>query len=108
MRHLLAYDFEQNCFINTPMHGSVNAVSLLTQGVITGLSYNGKYLWILTSGKELSKMAWQSGMAAARFDLNRFGLSRSVGLEVVKGKIYFTDGNHPNPIYVFEERTIQT
>lgn len=98
---ILTYDFETNGFSEKPKISHV-------QSAITGLAYDGRFLWVLNANKELIKLVWETGKETGRYDLGAFGISRPVGLEIVDGRIYLTDGDHPNPIYVFEERFTQT
>lgn len=101
-RHLYEYDFATNRVLTLDQNGDSLPPAYSSTRSIIGLTHDGTFVWILTSG-ELHKVDWASRTEVRSHDLAPFAIPRPRGLEVIGDVIYVVDGNPPNRIYEFRE-----
>jgi hypothetical protein len=101
---LYPYDFADNVLTVTKSGDSLPP-AFEASARFRGVHHDGTYLWILLASDWIVKVDWLTRAEVEQHDLAPFGIGAPRGIQVVGGQIYILDGEWPNPIYVFGERS---
>lgn len=98
---IVEYDADWNALVDVDGQGNpIPVVSAAKQDYIVGMAFDGSSLWLLTGGKKLMQVDWESRTEVKRYDVAPFGISKPRGLGFGAGEFFVVDGNHPNLIHV--------
>lgn len=101
---LYAYDYATNRPATVDTNGDSLPPAYEAPNRMMALSFDGTFMWILTSQRVLYQVEWATRTQRGTSDLGAFNFADPRGLEIVRDTIYVLESEAPNPIYVLSQR----